>query len=110
MVYQTEIAVQIMNYKQVSIKYSIPNSTSNSCQKCNGLGLKTRLIPVPDWNKYHMWPPLGGLRSLIFYKDTNGFDKVVKKVGKRVLIDETAFFMWIEDKNKTHDKTKTVNI
>lgn len=59
----------------------------------------TRYIPVPDWEKYHEWPPVGGLRNLIFNKRTNGFDKVVKKVGKRVLIDEAAFFEWIEEQN-----------
>lgn len=60
----------------------------------------TRYIPVPDWNKYHPWPPLGGLRNLIFNKDKNGFDKVVKKVGKRVLIDEQAFMEWVNNNGK----------
>lgn len=55
----------------------------------------TRYIPVPNWNKHHEWPPIGGLRNLIFNKEKNGFAKVVKKVGKRVLIDEAAFFEWV---------------
>ena len=55
----------------------------------------TRYIPVPNWEKHHEWPRIGGLRNLIFNKDKNGFDKVVKKVGKRVLIDESAFFDWV---------------
>ena len=49
---------------------------------CNPIS--TRYIPVPNWEKHHEWPPIGGLRNLIFNKKTNGFDKVVKKVGKRV--------------------------
>jgi hypothetical protein len=57
----------------------------------------TRYIPVPNWEKHHEWPRLGGLRSLIFNKHKNGFDKVIKKVGKRVLIDERAFFSWVEE-------------
>ncbi len=58
----------------------------------------TRFIPVPDWNNYHGWPPIGGLRNLIFHRSTNGLDdfKVIKKVGKRVLIDEKAFFSWLD--------------
>jgi hypothetical protein len=60
----------------------------------------TRYIPVPDWNKYHTWPPVGGLRNLIFHKHKNGFAKVVKKVGKRVLIDEAAFFEWVANNGK----------
>ena len=54
----------------------------------------TRLIPASDWNKYHPWPPKGGLRHLIFHEKTNGFHKVVRRCGRRVLIDEAAFFEW----------------
>ena len=51
-----------------------------------------RLIPVTRWNEYHPWPPVGGLRHLIFHAKTNGFDKVVRRVGRTVLLDEDAFF------------------
>lgn len=54
-----------------------------------------RLIPVPRWNDYHDWPPIGGLRHLIFNSKTNGFDKVIKRCGRRVLIDEEQFFEWV---------------
>jgi len=63
-------------------------------------GDATRLIPVPDWPKYHPWPPIGGLRHLIFNKETNGFSKAFKKVGGRVLIDEAAFFECVEKKSR----------
>ena len=53
-----------------------------------------RLIPVKDWVKYHLWPPIGGLRHLIFNARTNGFDRVIRRGGRRVLIDEAAFFEW----------------
>lgn len=55
-----------------------------------------RLIPVPKWNDHHQWPPQGGLRHLIFHAKTNGFDRVIRRAGRRVLIDEQAFFEWIE--------------
>jgi len=55
----------------------------------------TKLIPVIQWNDYHPWPPIGGLRHLIFYSNSNGFDQVVRRVGRRVLIDEAAFFAWV---------------
>ena len=55
---------------------------------------QTRLIPLVDWPKHHAWPPIGGLRHLVFHAGATGFDKVVKRVGRRVLIDETAFFSW----------------
>lgn len=60
---------------------------------------KTRYIPVPNWEKHHEWPRIGGLRNLIFNRHKNGFDKVIKKVGKRVLIDEAAFFAWVNEQS-----------
>lgn len=53
-----------------------------------------RLIPVTAWNKHHPWPPIGGLRHLIFHAKSNGFNQVIRRVGRRVLIDEIAFFDW----------------
>ena len=61
---------------------------------------KTRLIPVTRWNHYHDWPPAGGLRYLIFNAKKNGFDKVIKRCGRRILIDEQAFFEWVESQQQ----------
>lgn len=36
------------------------------------------------------------IRWLIFHQAQNGFDTVIRKVGKRILIDEEAFIEWIE--------------
>jgi len=58
--------------------------------------ISRRLIPASDWSRYHSWPPIGGLRHLIFHAKQNGFDSVVRRVGRRVLIDEAAFFQWVE--------------
>lgn len=57
-----------------------------------------RFIPLTKWNEYHEWPSTSGLRHLVFYEDTNGFHKCVKRVGRRVLIDEKAFFEWLKSK------------
>ncbi len=59
------------------------------------------LIPVNRWNEHHAWPPLGGLRHLIFHANKNGFDSVVRRVGRRVLIDEDAFYEWIDRNDHT---------
>lgn len=61
---------------------------------------KDRLIPVTKWNDYYDFPALGGLRGLIFNKDTNGFDKVIRRIGRRVLIKEDEFFKWIENNQR----------
>jgi hypothetical protein len=60
----------------------------------------TRLIPVPGWNQHHSWPPPGGLRHLIFNEKTNGFTSAFKRVGRRVLVDEKAFFECVEAQNQ----------
>lgn len=65
----------------------------------NNQSQTTRYIPVPNWEKHHEWPRLGGLRNLIFNRHKNGFNKVVKKVGRRVLIDEAAFFRWVDEQS-----------
>lgn len=59
-----------------------------------------RLIAVTDWNKHHDWPSIGGLRHLIFFADTNGFNRCLRRVGRRVLIDEHAFFEWVDKTNQ----------
>ena len=55
-----------------------------------------RLIPASAWNQHFEWPPQGGLRHLIFHAKNNGFDRVVRRVGRRVLIDVNAFFAWVD--------------
>ena len=65
-----------------------------------------RLIPVPDWPKYHSWPPLGGLRHLIFHAKTNGFDRCIRRVGRRLLIDEAVFFAWVDEQHNTDQTNK----
>lgn len=41
-----------------------------------------------------------GLRYLIFNSDTNGFAKVIKRIGKKILLSESAFMEWLESINK----------
>ena len=57
------------------------------------------LIPVTKWNEYHMYPTIGALRALIFNAKKNGFDKVIRRIGGRVLIKEDAYFQWVEEQN-----------
>jgi hypothetical protein len=56
-----------------------------------------RLIPVTQWSNYHPWPPIGGLRHFIFNEHSNGFSHCVRRVGRKVLIDEGRFFEWVEN-------------
>ena len=74
------------------------NAVKESTKSSNSL--TSRLIPVTKWNNFHSWPPIGGLRHLIFYEKKNGFDSCVVRVGRRVLIDESAFFKWAKAGNQ----------
>ncbi len=58
-----------------------------------------RVIPLTAWPKHHPWPPVGGLRHLVFFAKENSFDRVVRRAGRRVLIHEGEFFKWLEDRN-----------
>lgn len=57
-----------------------------------------KLILVTDWNKYFDYPTLGGLRALIFNKEKNGFNKVIRKIP-RLVINVDAFYQWVEEIN-----------
>jgi len=55
---------------------------------------------VSKWNEYHEWPSQSALRALIYHKNENGFRKVVKNPCGRLLIDENAFFEWVDSNNE----------
>lgn len=56
----------------------------------------TRYIPVPDWPSHHPWPTRAGLRHLIFEAETNGFAPCIRRIGRRILLDEAAVLDWID--------------
>jgi len=53
-------------------------------------------IPISKWNLRHEWPTERGLRNLVFNAESNGFNKVIRRVGRRVLIHEKLFMEWVE--------------
>lgn len=63
-----------------------------------------KLIPLVEWPKMHTWPPLGGLRHLVFHAKANGFDRVIRRIGKRILIDEQEFFNWVDGQQEKGGK------
>ena len=48
----------------------------------------------------HEWATLGGIRHLVFHEHTNGFAPCVRRMGRRVLLDENAVFVWIDKQGK----------
>ena len=57
------------------------------------------LIPLSKWNEYFAFPTVKAIRQYVFYKDINGFDKVIRRVGKRIYIKVSEFQKWIENNN-----------
>jgi hypothetical protein len=59
-----------------------------------------KLIPVSKWNDFHPYPTVKAIRQLIFFKDENGFKKVLRKIGGRLYIVESEFFNWVQETGK----------
>lgn len=61
--------------------------------------INNRLIPLTKWNDYHVWPPQGGLRHLVFHSKTKGCEDCFIRVGRRVLVNEKKFLDFIMSNN-----------
>jgi hypothetical protein len=55
-----------------------------------------RFLTVRQWTEQYPWPPLGGVRHLLFNAKSNGFDVVARRVGRRVPLSENAMQAFIE--------------
>ena len=69
---------------------------------------EARLIPVKAWPKFYPWPSVAGRRNLIVKADKNGFDTVIIRIGRRVLIDEQRFLDWARAGVKAGPRTQEV--
>lgn len=58
-----------------------------------------RLYTVDQFVQKHPAFSNGGLRWLLFHREKNGLKRAVLRVGRRVLIDETLFFEWLDTCN-----------
>lgn len=58
-------------------------------------------LTVQQLVKKHQAFTTGGVRSLIFNEATNGLKAsgAIVRIGRKVLIDETKFFAWVESQN-----------
>jgi hypothetical protein len=54
-----------------------------------------RFILLTEWHQYHPWPKTGGLRELRAKNLKDGDCDFFVKAGGRILIDEDAFFVWL---------------
>jgi hypothetical protein len=42
----------------------------------------------------------GGIRWLLFHRQSNGLESAVVRVGRRVFIDVERFFTWVDTQNR----------
>lgn len=59
-------------------------------------------LTVQQFTAKHTAFNTGGLRSLIFNEHQNGLAEsgAIVRLGRKVLIDETKFFEWVQTQNK----------
>lgn len=59
-------------------------------------------LTVKQFSEKHPAFTNGGIRALIFNEDSNGLKQsgAIVRVGRKVLIEETKFFAWVEAQNK----------
>lgn len=69
---------------------------------------ETKYYTVSEWCKTHSWPPEGGLRHLIFHSDTNGFSRVIRRCGRRVLINGDEFIRYIEERHGNNPQNTNI--
>ena len=93
--------------KNAFAQSSDTNSTQNfSLQKKCEDGNKLRrpipeLIPLSKFNEFFEYPSVKALRQYRFYGNRNGFNNVLKYIGKRIYIDVKAYEKWINNNSKT---------
>jgi hypothetical protein len=62
---------------------------------------KPRLLTVSQFATEHPAFSQAALRHLIFDADKNGFNSVIRRIGRRkVLLDERSFFLWVDTQQK----------
>ena len=57
-------------------------------------------LSMNQWLEKYQSIPKGGIRHLIFTNRDNFNGKVVKKIGRKILLDEEAFLDFINEHSK----------
>lgn len=57
-------------------------------------------LTVRQFSQKHPAFPEGGLRYSIFHSAKNGFSKCIRRIGRKVLLDEAEVFRWVDGQNQ----------
>ena len=64
------------------------------------------LLTVKQFSEKYPAFSEASLRWFIFNEEQNGFKHAVVRLGRRVLIDETRFFSWVDSKRAHLEDTQ----
>ena len=59
-----------------------------------------RLFTIKQFVQEGFYPNEGGVRALVFNAHKNGFNKVIKRINKKIFIDLDAFYKWVDEINQ----------
>ena len=62
------------------------------------------LLTVRQFSQKYPAFPEGGLRYQIFHAERNGFSRCIRRVGRKVLLEESEVFRWIDAQNPRAEK------
>ena len=68
-----------------------------------------RLLTVRQFSEAHPAFTVGSLRHFLFFRESNGLDVAVRRVGRKLLLSERDFFAWIEATNAKGNPPPTLN-
>lgn len=54
-----------------------------------------RMIPLSRWEEFHSYPSMGAMRNIIFHEKTNGADQWIRRIGRKIFVNEQEFFKWV---------------
>ena len=57
------------------------------------------ILTVKLFSEKHPAFSQASLRHLIFYAQKNGFERCLRRAGRKILILESEFFAWLDDQD-----------
>jgi len=64
------------------------------------------LLTVAQFCERHSWAKVGGIRSAIFFRASNGFETCILRFGRKVLLDEAAVIAWLRGRGGSNTPIK----
>lgn len=61
---------------------------------------KTQFVPIRDFLNGRSWPTASSIRYYIFFNKYGFTDKCVRRIGRKVLINLSAFDQWLQEQAK----------